>query len=155
MTEKDDDELFDKELVDITERLVALGSPDRMKMALSLAKIALKEKEAKDKVVAKIAVKSNLLAGNSAEVIARLEEDYDFSGLSVNERKQAQKWFMAERPSVEFSSAEYAWLKWNLTSRGNPSRHYKGHLVREKDNLDWSDHEEDEEAEEEEAGAAV
>ena len=90
MTEKDDDELFDKKLADITERLVALGSPDRMKMALSLAKIALKEKEAKDKVVAKIAVKSNLLAGNSAEVIARLEEDYDFSRLSVKEHKEAQ-----------------------------------------------------------------
>ena len=49
MTEND--ESFDKELADITERLVALGSPDRMKMALSLAKIALKEKEAKDKAL--------------------------------------------------------------------------------------------------------
>ena len=124
-------------------------------MALSLAKIALKEKEAKDKIVAKNAGKSNLLAGHSAEVIARLEEDYDFSRLSVKEHKEAQKWFMAERPSVEFSTAKYVWLKWNLTNKGNPSRHYKGHLVREKDNLDWSDHEEDEEAEEEEAGAAV
>jgi hypothetical protein len=122
-----------------------------MKMALSLAKIALKEKEAKDKIVAKNAGKSNLLAGHSAEVIARLEEDYDFSGLSVNERKQAQKWFMAERPSVEFSSAEYAWLKWNLTNNGNHSTHYEGHHVKEKDNRDFSDHGE----EEDEAGAVV
>ena len=42
MTEKDDDELFDKELADITERLVALGSPDRMKMALFLAKLKIR-----------------------------------------------------------------------------------------------------------------
>ena len=99
---------------------------------------------------------SLLLAGNSAEVIARLEEDYDFSGVSVKEREQAKKWYSASLiHGVEFRAANYAWLKWNLTSRGNPSRHYKGHLVREKDNLDWSDHEEDEEAEEAEAGAAV
>ena len=97
-------------------------------------------------------------------MIARSEEDYDFSGVSVKEakeREQAQKWYMAERPSaslihgVEFRAANYAWLKWNLSSKGNPRPHYKGHLVREKDNLDWSDHEEDEEAEEAEAGAAV
>ena len=103
---------------------------------------------------------SLLLSGNSAEAIARLEEDYDFSGLSVKEREQAQKWYMAERPSaslihgVEFRAANYAWLKWNLSSKGNPRPHYRGHLVREKDNHDFSDHGEEEE-EEEEAGAAV
>ncbi len=65
---------------------------------------------------------------------------------------------MAEMPSasrihdVEFRSSNYAWLKWNLTSKGNPSPQYKGHLVREKDNRDFSDHGEEEE---EEAGAAV
>ena len=40
MTEKD--EVLDKELADITERLVALGSPDRMKMALFLAKLKIR-----------------------------------------------------------------------------------------------------------------
>jgi hypothetical protein len=156
MTEND--ESFDKELADITERLVALGSPDRMKMALSLAKIALKEKEAKDKVVAKRKELSLLLAGNSAKVIARLEEGYDFYGVSVKEREQAQKWYMAERPSasiihgVEFRTANYARLKWNLTNKGNPSTHYKGHLIKKKDNRDFSDHGEEED---EEAGAAV
>ena len=40
MTEKDDK--FDEELADITQRLVALGSPDRMKMALFLAKLKIR-----------------------------------------------------------------------------------------------------------------
>ena len=98
---------------------------------------------------------SLLLAGNSAEVIARLEEDYDFSGVSVKEREQAKKWYSASLiHGVEFRAANYAWLKWNLTNKGNPRPHYKGHLVREKDNRDFSDHGEEEE-EEEEAGAAV
>jgi hypothetical protein len=108
-------------------------------------------------VAAKKKELSLLLSGNSAEVIARLEEDYDFSGLSVKEREQAQKWYMAERPSaslihgVEFRAANYAWLKWNLTNKGNHSTHYEGHLVKEKDNRDFSDHGE----EEDEAGAVV
>ncbi len=57
---------------------------------------------------------SLLLVGNSAEVIALLEEDYDFSGVSVKEREQAQKWYMAEMPSAsrkygkEFRTAYYA-----------------------------------------------
>jgi hypothetical protein len=76
MTEND--ESFDKELADITERLVALGSPDRMKMALSLAKIALKEKEAKDKVVAKSKELSLLLAGNSAKEMVHGGEALSF-----------------------------------------------------------------------------
>jgi hypothetical protein len=94
-------------------------------------------------------------------VIARLEEDYDFSGVCVKEREHAQKWYMAERPStslihgVELRAANYAWLKWNLTNKGNPRPHYKGHLVREKDNRDFSDHGEKEEEEEEEAGAGA
>ncbi len=44
MTEKDEE--FDKELADITERLVALGSPEKMKMAYDAGKIGLKEKVA-------------------------------------------------------------------------------------------------------------
>jgi len=67
----------------------------------------------------------------------------------------------------EFRTAYYAWLKWNLTSRGKPSPHYKGHLVRgklesegdEDSHKSWSDHGEEEVEEEEEekseAGAAV
>ncbi len=95
---------------------------------------------------------SLLLAGNSAEVIARLEEDYDFSGVSVKEREQAKKWYSASLiHGVEFRAANYAWLKWNLTNKGNHSTHYEGHLVKEKDNRDFSDHGE----EEDEAGAVV
>ena len=106
-------------------------------MAYDAGKIGLKEKVAAAKKAAKKAEKSLLLLGNSAKVIAQLEEEYDFSGVSgVKEREQAQKWYMAERPSaslihgVEFRAANYAWLKWNLTGNGKPSGHYQGHLIR-------------------------
>ena len=83
-------------------------------------------------------------------MIAQLNKDYDFSGVGVKERKQAQKWFMAERPSSsrwlgpDVTSSYYQWLKWNLTGTGNPSQAYKGHLVIKR-----------EEEEETEAGAAM
>ena len=88
--------------------------------------------------------------GNSAEVIAQLKKYYDFSGVGVKERTEAQKWFMAERPSSsrllgpDVSSSYYQWLKWNLTGTGNPSQTYKGYLVIKR-----------EEEEETEAGAAM
>jgi hypothetical protein len=50
-------------------------------------------------------------------VIAQLNKDYDFSGVGVKERKQAQKWFQASRPSSsrllgpDVSSSYYQWLK--------------------------------------------
>ena len=109
-------------------------------------------------MAAKMAELSLLLAGNSAEVIARLEKDYDFSGVPVKEVEQAQKWYMAEMPSAssihgeEFRAAHYVWLKWNLTINGNPSHQYKGHLVRRKLESEAAAAAEEEESE---AGAAV
>jgi hypothetical protein len=171
MTEKDDK--FDEELADITQRLVALGSPDRMKMALYFAKISLKEKETKDKVVAKKKESSLLLHGNSTEKIVQLEEDYDFSGVSVGkEREQAKKWFMAVQPpstrnlGTEFKKAYYVWTKWNLTNTDNHGVHYQGHLVRKREEEEEEEEEreesegeesesEGEESEGEEVGAAM
>ena len=114
-------------------------------MAYDAGKIGLKEKVAAAKKAAKKAELSLRLVGNSAAVIAQLEEEYDFSGVSgVKEREQAQKWYMATQPSRLYGpdvlSAYYVWLKWNLTSNGKPSPHYQGHLV-------WK--------REEEAGAAM
>ena len=97
MTEKD--EVFDKELGDITERLVALGSPAKMKMAYDAGKSALKAAAKKPKI-------SLLLLRNSAEMIAQLEEDYDFSGVSVKKREQAQKCYIAEMPSSSASMVQ-------------------------------------------------
>ena len=129
MTEKDE------EMADITERLVALGSPKKMKAALSLALIVLREKVAADKEEEKTRERTTSQLGNSDEVIAQLKKDYDFSGVGVKERTEAQKWFMAERPSSsrwlgpDVTSSYYQWLKWNLTGTGNRSQIYKGHLV--------------------------
>jgi hypothetical protein len=99
---------------------------------------------AADKKEAKKAANSLFQLGNSAEVIAQLEKDYDFSGVGVKEHEQAQKWYMATQPSRSYGpdvlSAYYMWLKWNPTSNGKPSSHYQGHLV-------WK--------REEEAGAAM
>ena len=91
MTEKDE------EMADITERLVALGSPQKIKAVYSSALITLKEKEAKDKEEQRIRDKTTSQLGNSDEVIAQLKKDYDFSGVGVKEREQAQKWYMATR----------------------------------------------------------
>ena len=61
--------------------------------------------------------KSTSQLGNSAEVIAQLKEDYDFSRVGVKEREQAHKWFQAGRPSSsrlfgpDVSSSYYQWLK--------------------------------------------
>ena len=114
-----------------------MGSPEKMKMAYDAGKIGLKEKVAAAKKAAKKAELSLRLVGNSAAVIAQLEEEYDFSGVSgVKEREQAQKWYMAEMPTssrkcgTELKVAYYAWLKWNLTGNGKPSGHYQGHLIR-------------------------
>ena len=116
-------------------------------MALYFAKIALKEKEAKDKVLH--------VHGNTTEKIAQLEEDYDFSGVSVGkEREQAKKWFMAVQPpstrnlGTEFKKAYYVWTKWNLTNTGNYGVYYKGHLVRKRE----EEEEEREESEVEDVG---
>ena len=107
---------------------------------------------AADKKEAKKAANSLFQLGNSAEVIAQLEKDYDFSGVGVKEHEQAQKWYMATQPSRSYGpdvlSAYYMWLRWNLTSNGKPSPHYKGDLVRKREEGE----EEEEESEEEEEG---
>ncbi len=127
--------MAEKEIADITERLVALGSPQKIKAVLSSALIALKEKEAKDKEEERVIGKTTSQLGNSDEVIAQLKKDYDFSLVSAKDLKEAQKWFQASRPSSsrllgpEVASSYYQWLKWNLTGNGNPSQTYKGHLV--------------------------
>ena len=127
--------MAEKEIADITERLVALGSPHKIKAVLSSALIALKEKEAKDKEEGREREKTTSQLGNSAEVIAQLKKDYGFSGVGMKERTESQKWFMAERPSAsrllgpDVTASYYQWLKWNLTGTGNRSPVYKGHLV--------------------------
>jgi hypothetical protein len=89
------------------------------------------------------------LNGNSVEKIAELEKEYDFTGLSVKKREEAKKWYKADQPSSskkyiathpEVLSAYSLWLKWNLTTTGGKSPHYKGDLVKKR---------------EEEAGAAI
>jgi hypothetical protein len=108
-----------------------------MKMAYDAGKIGLKEKVAAAKKAAKKAEKSLLLLGNSAEVIAQLEEDYDLT-LGCLVRRNANKprngtW--RHRPLLpaimvqSFKVAYYAWSKWKLTGKGKPSRHYQGHLI--------------------------
>ena len=129
MAEKDD------EMADITERLVALGSPQKMKAVLTLALIALREKEAKDRMD----VKTTSQPGNSDEVIAQLKKDYDFSGVGAKELKEAQKWFMAARPSAsrwlgpDVTASYYQWCKWNPTGTGNHHQAYKGDLIKKRE----------------------
>jgi hypothetical protein len=68
-------------------------------------------------------------------VIAHLEEDYDFSQLSVVEQGQAKKWYKAEPPTssrkygTEFEVAYTAWLKWNPTNTGKLNPKFKGGLI--------------------------
>ena len=128
--------MADKEIADITERLVALGSPQKIKAVLSSALIALKEKEAKDKEEERIREKTTSQVGNSDEVIAQLMKDYDFSKVPTKELKEAQKWFQVKnKPTAsrllgpEVSASYYQWLKWNHTSTGTLSPTYKGHLM--------------------------
>ena len=128
--------MAEKEIADITERLVALGSPHKIKAVLSSALIALKEKVAKDKEEERVMEKMTSQLGNSDEVIAQLKKDYDFSKVPPKELKEAQKWFQAKNkpPSSrslgpEVSASYYQWLKWNPSSTGNFSQTYKGHLI--------------------------
>jgi hypothetical protein len=105
------------------------------KAVLSLALIVLREKVAADKEEERTREKTTSQLGNSAEEIAQLKKDYDFSGVGVKERTEDQKWFQASRPSSsrllapDVTSSYYQWLKWNLTGTGKPSQTYKGHLV--------------------------
>ena len=60
-----------------------------------------------------------LILGNSAEKIAELDKEYDFTDVSVKEREEAKKWFNAEQPSssrvygAKVLAAYTVWLKWN------------------------------------------
>jgi hypothetical protein len=105
------------------------------KAVLSLALIVLREKVAADKEEERTREKTTSQLGNSAEDIAQLKKDYDFSGVGVKERTEDQKWFQASRPSSsrlfgpEVSASNYQWLKWNLTSTGSRNIHYKGDLI--------------------------
>jgi hypothetical protein len=128
--------MAEKEIADITERLVALGSPQKIKAVLSSALIALKAKEAKDKEEEREREKTTSQLGNSDEVIAQLKKDYNFSKVPPKELKEAEKWFlMKNKPSSsrslapEVSASYYQWLKWNHTATGNLSQTYKGHLI--------------------------
>ena len=67
--------------------------------------------------------------GNSAEKIAELEKEYDFTGVPLVYRDQAKKWFKADHPSSsrkwkkthpEILSAYNAWLRWNISRSGKP-----------------------------------
>jgi hypothetical protein len=58
-----------------------------------------------------------LLKGNSAEKIAELEKEYDFTDVSSKAREQAKKWYKADRPSASrqygptVASAYTVWCK--------------------------------------------
>jgi hypothetical protein len=105
-----------------------------------------------------------LIVGNSAEKIAELEKEYDFTDVSVKEREEAKKWFNAEQPSssrvygAKVLAAYTVWLKWNPTSTGKFSSNNRGHLVRSlsyKAGPMWHRKREEESEEESEAGAAM
>ncbi len=143
--------MAEKEIADITERLVALGSPQKIKAVLSSALIALKERDVKAKDEERVMEKMTSQVGNSDEEIAQLMKDYDFSKVAPKELKEAQKWFQVKnKPTAtrllgpEVSASYYQWLKWNHTSTGGLSQQYKGHLIIKR-----------EEEEETEVGAAM
>ena len=135
------------------EHFELLTTIEQMRKALKGIKLSLKirEKEEEDEREEKkdeIEPESPsplvlaLLNGNSAEKIAELEKEYDYTGVPLVYRDQAKKWWRADRPSSsrkwfathpEVLSAYNSWLKWNLTKQGGKPDNYKGDLVKKRD----------------------
>ena len=86
------------------------------------------------------------LMGNSAEKIAALEEDCDFSEVSMSQQEEAKKGFNAVKSSAsrryggKVLAAYTLLVKWNVES----SHTYKGYLIRqlagEGEDAELSDH---------------
>ncbi len=82
----------------------------------------------------------DIVMGNSAEKIAELEKEYDFTDVPLAYRDQAKKWFKADKPPCtrkygsSVTSAFYLWVKWNSTEK---SGYFKGEpkslLIKKRD----------------------
>jgi hypothetical protein len=143
----------------VVEHFQLLETTEQMRVAFEGIKLSLKSREKEERDAVKVAEREGekkavigtppnhiliCLNGNSVEKIAELEKEYDFTGLSVKKREEAKKWFKADQPSSskkyitthpEVLSAYRLWLKWNLTTTGGKSLHYKGDLVKKREEV--------------------
>jgi hypothetical protein len=110
-----------------------------------VSRVNEEKEESEDEIKGEVgALPTDVLArlnGNSAEEIAELDKEYDFTGVPLVYRDHAKKWYNAPRPS---SSRKYtathpevlavynSWLKWNLTKEGGKPHKYKGDLVKKR-----------------------
>jgi hypothetical protein len=138
----DADDADDEDVADFIAHFELLTS-EKIKKVHDGAKVTLKKKENDERVVVKNKEKEEMmkaLNGNSADNIAELEKEYDFTNVPfMREREETKKWYKADRPSSSrlhgptVSSAYTVWLKWNPISKGGKSHNYKGDLVRKRE----------------------
>ena len=133
----EEEEEFDEQVTMVVDFFKFLDK-EQMKAALELMKEEFKNKKKEDLPPIPPDVLATL-AGNSAEKIAELEKEYDFTGVPVKMCEEAKKWYKAIKPTStrkfgpEVYSAYHQWAKWNTTEKTVPKKDHKSHLIKTRD----------------------
>ena len=112
----------DYEVAMLVAHFEILTTVEQMRKALELMKLSLKSRE-KEGVVQIPTEFLDIVNGNSAEKIAELEKEYDFTDVQLVYRDQAKKSFKADKPPSArkhgpiVTSAHRMWMKWNSTEK--------------------------------------